>query len=134
MEIKTLHSPKSPKFKSNQDSDIIISKAIYKDQKRKKQMNAYYSFLTVVLLFCLIQISCSAILNISKVVAFQKKIHTMKDTKKQVDNKNSQLKTELENFSSSSSWEAIARNNLKMAGDNEILVIINEKVEPKTER
>ena len=36
------------------------------------------------------------------------------------------LKKEIKNFSSTSSLEAIARNNLKMAGDDEVLVIINE--------
>lgn len=50
----------------------------------------------------------------------------MKNTKDQVISRNNQLKTELNNVSSSSSWEAIARNNLKMAGDNEILVIIDD--------
>ena len=32
---------------------------------------------------------------------------------------------EIKNFSSASSLEAIARNNLKMAGEDEVLVIIN---------
>lgn len=50
----------------------------------------------------------------------------MENTKNQVTSRNNQLKTELNNVSSSTSWEAIARNNLKMAGDNEILVIINK--------
>ena len=119
-------------FSPNQNSEIIISKAILEKNRQRKKMNAYYSFLTVVLLFCLIQITCSAVLNISKVVSYRKKIFVMKNTKNQVLKKNNQLKNEISNFSSTSSWESIARNNLKMAGDNEVLILIDEKiVEPK---
>lgn len=116
-------------FSPNQNSELIISKAILEKKRQRKKMSAYYSFLTVVLLFCLIQITFSAVINISKAISYQRKIQVMKNTKKQVIKKNTQLKTELNNFSSSSSWESIARNNLKMAGDNEILVLIDEKKE-----
>ena len=40
---------------------------------------------------------------------------------------NQRLKEELEDFSSMKSLEAIARNNLKMAGKDEVLVIINKQ-------
>lgn len=106
---------------------MIISKTIIDKNKKRKKMSAYYSFLTIVLFFCLIQITCSAVLNISKVISYRQKIFVMRNTKDKVLKKNSQLKTEINNVSTSSSWEAIARNNLKMAGDNEILVIINEE-------
>ncbi|RAI15742.1 MAG: hypothetical protein DKM22_02445 [Candidatus Melainabacteria bacterium] len=117
---------KKIKFSLNTSGEKLISKTLVDKQRRKKQVSAYYSFLTIVLLFCLIQMSFSAILNVSKVVAYQRKIKIMKDSKKQVLNRNEQLKAEIHNFSTSSSWESIARNNLKMAGDNEILVIIND--------
>ncbi len=118
-------------FSPDENSEIIISKALLKKKRQNKKMSAYYSFLTIVLLFCLAQITFSAVLNISKVISYRQKIFVMKNTQKQVLSRNDQLKTELGNFSSSSSWEAIARNNLKMAGDNEILIIIDEnKPEP----
>ena len=121
------------KFSSNQNSDFIISKAIIEKNRQRKKMSAYYSFLTIVLFFCLIQISFSAVLNISKVISYQQKIQVMKNTKDQVIKRNNQLKTEINNFSTSSSWEAIARNNLKMAGNDEILVIIDDKVVENSE-
>lgn len=124
-----MSSGNTQNFLPNQNGEIIISKAIIEKNRQRKKMSAYYSFLTVVLLFCLIQITFSAVLNISKVISYQRKIQVMKNTKKQVIKKNNQLKTEINNFSSSSSWESIARNNLKMAGDNEILVLIDEKLE-----
>jgi len=117
-------------FLPNQNSEMIISKAILEKRRHRRNMSAYYSFLTIVLFFCLLQISFSAVLNISKVLSYKSKIKVMQDTKAQVLKKNNQLKTEIENFSTSSSWESIARNNLKMAGENEILVIFDEKEEP----
>lgn len=52
--------------------------------------------------------------------------------------RNKNLKKEVENFNSMEKVESIARNNLKMAAKNEVLVIINEpekeKVVPKTFR
>ena len=46
---------------------------------------------------------------------------------------NQRLKEELDDFSSMRSLEAIARNNLKMAGEDEVLVIINKPQQPSTE-
>ena len=40
--------------------------------------------------------------------------------------KNEQLKSQIKNFDSQSILESITRNNLKMAGENEILVIIHK--------
>ena len=38
---------------------------------------------------------------------------------------NDQLKDNIKNFSNVAGMEAIARNNLKMSGEDEVLVIIN---------
>ena len=55
----------------------------------------------------------------------------MKELNEQAYAENQRLKEELEDFSSMKSLEAIARNNLKMAGEDEVLVIINKpKQEP----
>ena len=50
----------------------------------------------------------------------------MKALNQQAYAENQRLKEELEDFSSLKSLEAIARNNLKMAGEDEVLVIINK--------
>ena len=42
-----------------------------KTQKRQHHTQFYYSFLTIILLLCLAQISFSAILNISKIIAYK---------------------------------------------------------------
>ena len=54
----------------------------------------------------------------------------MKALNEQAYVENQRLKEELEDFSSTKSLEAIARNNLKMAGEDEVLVIINKPQEP----
>lgn len=94
--------------------------------KNKKQKRVYYSFLTFVLIVCIIQMSISAFLNISKFISNQAKIKTMKTYKAKVITENKKLKCEFKDFNSLKSMEAIARNNLKMAGKDEVLVIINQ--------
>ena len=72
----------------------------------------YYSFLTIILLLCLVQITISAVLNVS----------------------NEMLKDNINNFSNVSGLEAIARNNLKMSSEDEVLVIINTPKEELPEK
>ena len=55
----------------------------------------------------------------------------MKALNQQAYAENRRLKEELEDFSSLKSLEAIARNNLKMAGEDEVLVIINKPQTPQ---
>ncbi len=94
--------------------------------KNKKQKRVYYSFLTFVLVVCIIQMGISAFLNISKFISNQAKIKTMKSFKLEVISENKKLKNKFKDFNSLKSMEAIARNNLKMAGKDEVLVIINQ--------
>ncbi len=86
----------------------------------------YYSFLTLVLLFCLIQIGFGAILNISKTISYRAKISTLTKIRDSAEHRNQDLKQDIKLFSATSSLEGIARNNLKMAGEDEVLVIINQ--------
>ena len=85
----------------------------------------YYSFLTVVLLLCLVQITISAVLNISKIISYKAKIIQITKTRDEAKALNEQLNDSIKNFSNVSGLEAIARNNLKMSGEDEVLVIIN---------
>ncbi len=102
-----------------------------KPKKRPTSVGFYYSFLTIVLLLCLVQITCGAVLNISKLISYQSKIAQLQKNKDIAEQRNKQLKDDISSFSATASLEAIARNNLKMAGDDEVLVIINSK--PKEE-
>jgi len=87
----------------------------------------YYSFMTVVLLLCLVQITISAVLNISKIISYKAKIGQITKTRDAALSLNDQLKDSIKNFSNVAGLEAIARNNLKMSGEDEVLVIINSK-------
>jgi cell division protein FtsL len=117
---KTIGKPASA-----QEVETLIDKTKTKNKQRKNKIRVYYSLLTIVLLICLAQIGFSAILNISKTISYQTKINTMEKTKNQAEKRNKKIKEEIKNFSTASSLESIARNNLKMAGEDEVLVIIN---------
>ena len=77
------------------------------------------------MLFCLIQIGFGAILNISKTISYRAKISTLTKIRDTAENQNQELKQDIKSFSSTQSLEGIARNNLKMAGEDEVLVLIN---------
>lgn len=100
---------------------------VQKVRKTSSKTGFYYSFLTIVLLFCLIQIGFGAILNISKTIAYRAKISTLTKIRDAAEEHNQDLKQDIKLFSSTSSLEGIARNNLKMAGEDEILVLINQQ-------
>lgn len=94
-------------------------------QRLDKKTGFYYSFLTLVLLFCLIQVGFGVILNISKTISYRAKILTLEKIKNAAITRNDDLKQEIKMFSSMSSLEGIARNNLKMASEDEVLILIN---------
>ena len=93
----------------------------------------YYSFMTIVLLLCLLQITVSAVLNISKIVSHKAKIIQLTKTRDAARALNEQLHDNIKNFSNVSGLEEIARNNLKMTSEDEVLVIINSPKEPEKE-
>ena len=96
------------------------------NRRARTKTGFYYSFLTVVLLFCLIQIGYGAILNITKTIAYQAKISTLTKIKNTAEERNQDLKENIKYFSSMPNLEGIARNNLKMAGEDEVLILINQ--------
>ena len=98
--------------------------------KDKVKKGAYYSVLTLVLVFCILQVGFGAILNISKTISYKSKINTLEKVRDEAEARNQDLKDDIKQFSKTTSLEGIARNNLKMAGEDEVLVIINE---PKKE-
>ncbi len=107
---------------------------VQKQQKKKiRKVRFYHSFLTIVLLLCVFQISYSALLNLAKIVVYQTKIIKAQELKTQAETRNRTLKNEIKNFSSMYKVESIARNNLKMAGKDEVLIIINQPQEEEKE-
>ena len=60
--------------------------------KSNNKTGFYYSFLTLVLLLCLIQIGFGAILNISKTISYRAKISTLTKIRDEAENQNQELK------------------------------------------
>ncbi len=106
---------------------LVASKSKKRAKINKRKTRIYYSFLTITLVFCLIQIGFGVILNISKTVAHQAKINTMMKIKVDAEGYNKELKENIDKFSTTKTLESIARNNLKMASEDEVLVLINER-------
>lgn len=100
-----------------------------RSSSKRNSTGFYYSFLTVVLLLCLIQVAISAVLNISKIISYKAKIVQITKTRDAAQALNEQLQDNIKNFSNATGLEAIARNNLKMSGEDEVLVIINSPKE-----
>lgn len=104
-----------------------LKSRVQKQQKKKiRKIRFYHSFLTIVLLLCVAQIGYSALLNLAKIVVYQTKIIKAQELHSQAINRNNFLKSEIKNFSSMHKVESIARNNLKMAAKDEVLIIINQ--------
>ena len=128
---------KRPKKVVNKTIKSEKEKADKKLSSAKKSTSGgfYYSFLTIILILCLVQITISAVLNVSKVVAYKSKIAQITKIRDSALTLNEQLKENINNFSNISGLEAIARNNLKMASEDEVLVIISPtKEEEKDEK
>lgn len=98
-------------------------------KKNSRQVRVYYSFLTLVLLVCLVQVVRSAVLNITKTVNYKAKVRKMMVLREEVQGQHDRLEADIRNFGNLKSLEAIARNNLKMVGEDEVLVIINQERE-----
>ena len=95
--------------KTEKETDNNIAKS----QKRKnRETGFYHNFLTIVLVFCLIQIGYGAILNVSNIISYQGKLLTLENVLKQATLHNEDLKAERKMITSDNSLEGIARNNL----------------------
>ena len=107
----------------------IKNKTNHKNKNKNKKSSSsggfYYSFMTIILFLCLVQITISAVLNISKIVSYKAKIIQITKTRDAALALNQQLQDNIKNFSNTAGLEAIARNNLKMSREDEVLVIIN---------
>lgn len=126
---------KRPKKVVNKDENREREKKKASSKSNSASKGFYYSFLTVILILCLIQITVSAVLNVSKVVSYRAKIVQITQTRDAAMALNTQLKENINNFSQVAGLEAIARNNLKMSSEDEVLVIINtNKEEVKEEK
>lgn len=125
-----IRKQKVKQVKQKEKSGVLSKKS----KTSKVGCGFYYSFLTIILLLCLIQITISAVLNISKIVSYKAKIIQITKTRDAALALNDQLNDNIKNFSNITGMEAIARNNLKMSGEDEVLVIINTPKEETIEK
>lgn len=86
----------------------------------------YHILLSFVLVICLLQLLCGTGINITKFITLNKQIHELRELNRDADKKNIQLKEQLRIYSSYSGIEELARNNLKMVGKDEVLVLIKK--------
>lgn len=100
----------------------------------KKKQKFAYSFLTILLLGALALMIRSAADNIFKSIVNAEKIKEMKVLKVNAQKKGIKLHQEIDEMGSLKSLEEIARNNLKMAGKDEVLVLVNPKEEQEKEK
>ena len=128
--VRYRQEQKRPKKVVNKEERLEKNKV---KQKKVASRGFYYSFLTVILFLCLLQITVSAVLNVSKVISYNAKIVQITKTRDAAKALNEQLKDNINNFSNVTGLEAIARNNLKMSSEDEVLVIISEPKEIEKE-
>ncbi len=130
------------RYRQERKPKKVVNKDTQANKKRKTTSSGNndaakfnYSFLTIILIFCLLQVIRSAFINISKVISYKAKIVQITKTRDAAKSLNEQLKDNINNFSNVNGIEAIARNNLKMSSEDEVLVIINTpKEEPKSDK
>lgn len=104
---------------------VRVRKKILKYEKPNKMKKRYYSFLTIALFICILIIAKSTAVNILKIISYQGKIKDLREIQIETAEKNESLKRQLNDLDARS-YEAIARNNLKMSGEDEVLIIIHE--------
>ena len=107
-------------------------------KKRKKSILKWRFFgsaLTVALSLCVFQLSWSTIYSITKIGFYKNKIRVSQKKLEEAHQTNIKLKDEKNNFSQET-LEEMAKNDLKLAPKNSILLILyndeEEQKEPKT--
>lgn len=95
-------------------------------QSDKKERTVAYSGLTLVLLIFILQAGFGMIVNILRNIDTFAKLKIVGNAHKYAGTKNYNLRYEMQSFNSAKNLESIARNNLKMAAPDEILLVINQ--------
>ncbi|OGI02626.1 MAG: hypothetical protein A2Y25_03030 [Candidatus Melainabacteria bacterium GWF2_37_15] len=106
------------------DSSVCPTKL----QMRKiYKRRVYYFFLALILFVCLLQFLCGSLYNFTRYIVLNNQINTLQQLNESAQKKNQQLKTQLKVYSSYKGIEELARNNLKLVGKDEVLVLIKNR-------
>jgi len=101
--------------------------AIDKEQMRKVyKERVYHLLLSGLMCLCILHLVCGTGINITRFVTLNKQIGELKELNQSAAKKNIQLKEQLKIYSSYSGIEELARNNLKMVGKDEVLVLVKK--------
>ena len=102
--------------------------ALDKKQVRKiYKERIYHIFLSFIIIVCFLQLICGTGMNITRFITLNKQIHELRELNQDATKKNIQLREQLKIYSSCRGIEELARNNLKMVGKDEILVLIKNQ-------
>jgi len=107
----------------------LKKKSAYVKARKIPKIRLYYLAATIVLIICLCQALRGLYLNVAKYITLNKQFSKLESLNINSKEKNYDLKQQLKNYTSSKGIEALARDNLKMVGKDEILVIIREPAE-----
>lgn len=98
-----------------------------KHLRRIYKERVYHVFLSCIMGVCLLQLLCGTGINITRFITLNKQIHELRELNQDATQKNIQLREQLKIYSSYSGIEELARNNLKMVGKDEVLVLIKKQ-------
>jgi len=102
--------------------------SIDKKQIRKiYKERVYHILLSFIMGICFLQLLCGTGINITRFITLNKQIHELRELNQEAATKNIQLREQLKIYSSYKGIEELARNNLKMVGKNEVLVLIRRQ-------
>lgn len=107
-----------------------MDKSVCRSKKHLRKIykkRVYYFFIAVTLCVCLIQFLYASLFNFTRHIVLNKQATRLAELNRTALKKNKQLKNQLEVYSSYKGIEELARNNLKMVGTNEVLVLIKEQ-------
>jgi cell division protein FtsB len=102
-----------------------------KTPKKKKAIKTnrrqfFYSVLSVILIISVIQAVRGVCLNVTRYVALNSQIHKLYQLFNLASGRNQDLKKQIQSCTSPKGIEALARDNLKMVGKDEVLVVIKQ--------
>jgi cell division protein FtsL len=97
---------------------------IKSQQEKVHRRKMSYVVLTLVLAVCLIQFLYSTAYNSTRFIVLNNQISKLENLYKASSGKNDELRAQLKVYSSYKGIEELARNNLKMVGKDEVLVLI----------
>jgi len=93
---------------------------------KNSERTVAYSALTLVLLIFILQAGFGMVVNILRNIDTLAKLKIVTNAHKYAKTRNYNLKYEMQSFNSAKNLESIARNNLKMAAPDEVLLVINQ--------